>query len=166
MCFRGDTDYRLTHMSQKHYPHVQVLNIALPDAYVEHGNVSVLRQTLGIDSDSVIRTMRMAWGPTGLEHECHGKSHITIDTERGKQHEGTTGCPACETRDWQIPERKAKAIIMSGIVYVDGQKEDKAGTTFEETANIEVQRSNPEICQPWRPEIREGNDSFRRRVKR
>lgn len=25
--------------------------------------VSVLRQTLGIDSDSVIRTMRMAWGP-------------------------------------------------------------------------------------------------------
>lgn len=33
---------------------------------------------------------------------------------------------------------KAKAIIMSGIVYVDGQKEDKAGQTFEETANIEV----------------------------
>ena len=33
---------------------------------------------------------------------------------------------------------KAKAVIMSGIVYVDGQKEDKAGSTFEETANIEV----------------------------
>lgn len=33
---------------------------------------------------------------------------------------------------------KAKAIIMSGIVYVDGQKEDKAGSTFEETAAIEV----------------------------
>ncbi len=27
---------------------------------------------------------------------------------------------------------KAKAILMSGIVYVDGQKEDKAGTMFEE----------------------------------
>ena len=48
---------------QEHYPYVHVLTIALPDAYVEHGNVSVLRQTLGIDSDSVIRTMRMAWGP-------------------------------------------------------------------------------------------------------
>lgn len=36
---------------------------------------------------------------------------------------------------------KAKAIIMSGIVYVDGDKEDKAGTTFEETANIEVRGS-------------------------
>lgn len=33
---------------------------------------------------------------------------------------------------------KAKAIIMAGIVYVDGNKEDKAGTTFPENAGIEV----------------------------
>ena len=33
---------------------------------------------------------------------------------------------------------KAKAIIMSGIVYVDGQKEDKAGSSFEDTVQIEV----------------------------
>ena len=33
---------------------------------------------------------------------------------------------------------KAKAIIMSGIVYVDNEKEDKAGSTFEETCRIEV----------------------------
>lgn len=33
---------------------------------------------------------------------------------------------------------KAKAIIMSGIVYVDGSKEDKAGTAFPENVNIEV----------------------------
>lgn len=33
---------------------------------------------------------------------------------------------------------KAKAIIMSGNVYVEGQKEDKAGSTFADTANIEV----------------------------
>lgn len=33
---------------------------------------------------------------------------------------------------------KAKAIIMSGIVYVDGNKEDKAGTMVPETAMIEV----------------------------
>ena len=36
---------------------------------------------------------------------------------------------------------KAKAIIMSGVVYVDGQKEDKAGAAFEETAGIEVRGS-------------------------
>ncbi len=33
---------------------------------------------------------------------------------------------------------KAKAVIMAGLVYVDGQKEDKAGSMFEETAPIEV----------------------------
>ncbi len=33
---------------------------------------------------------------------------------------------------------KAKAIIMSGNVFVDGQREDKAGSTFAETVAIEV----------------------------
>lgn len=33
---------------------------------------------------------------------------------------------------------KAQAIIMSGLVYVDGQKADKPGTSFEESVNIEV----------------------------
>lgn len=33
---------------------------------------------------------------------------------------------------------KAKAMIMEGIVYVDGQKEDKAGTVFDTEAVVEV----------------------------
>lgn len=33
---------------------------------------------------------------------------------------------------------KAKAILMAGIVYVDGNKEDKAGTTFSPDVQIEV----------------------------
>ena len=33
---------------------------------------------------------------------------------------------------------KAQAIIMSGQVYVEGQKSDKPGTSFEETVAIEV----------------------------
>ena len=33
---------------------------------------------------------------------------------------------------------KAQGIIMSGNVYVNGQKADKAGTSFEETVEIEV----------------------------
>ena len=33
---------------------------------------------------------------------------------------------------------KAKAVIMAGVVYVDGQKEDKAGTMFEDTVSVEV----------------------------
>jgi len=37
---------------------------------------------------------------------------------------------------------KAKAIIMSGNVFVEGQREDKAGSTFPEEADIEV-KGNP-----------------------
>ncbi len=33
---------------------------------------------------------------------------------------------------------KAQAIIMSGLVYVDGRKADKPGTSYEETAALEV----------------------------
>ena len=33
---------------------------------------------------------------------------------------------------------KAKALIMSGIVYVDNQKEDKAGSLFDENAELEI----------------------------
>ena len=39
---------------------------------------------------------------------------------------------------------KAKAVIMSGIVYVDGQKEDKAGSMFGDTALVEVRGSTLE----------------------
>lgn len=37
---------------------------------------------------------------------------------------------------------KAKAIIMSGNVFVDGQREDKAGSTFKEDVTIDV-KENP-----------------------
>ncbi len=33
---------------------------------------------------------------------------------------------------------KAKAIIMSGVVFVDGQREDKAGSSFDENIPIEI----------------------------
>ena len=38
---------------------------------------------------------------------------------------------------------KAKAVIMSGDVFVNGQREDKAGATFDpEKVNIEVKPTN------------------------
>ena len=51
---RGGYGERITDYVQKHYPAIRVVNIALPDAYVEHGNVSKLRSDLGIDSDSIL----------------------------------------------------------------------------------------------------------------
>lgn len=37
---------------------------------------------------------------------------------------------------------------MSGIVYVDNIKEDKAGSTFDEKAQIEVEQ-HIKICESW-----------------
>ena len=39
------------------HPGTKVYQVGLPDTYVEHGNVSVLRESLGIDSDSIIKKM-------------------------------------------------------------------------------------------------------------
>ena len=33
---------------------MEVLNIAIPDIYVEHGNVELLRKETGIDADGII----------------------------------------------------------------------------------------------------------------
>ena len=55
---QGGYGLAVTAFIHENYPEVKVLNIAIPDAYVEHGNVSILREGLGIDSDSIIRTMK------------------------------------------------------------------------------------------------------------
>ncbi len=40
---------------EDHRLSVQVLNIALPDEYVEHGNVALLHEEVGIDPESVVK---------------------------------------------------------------------------------------------------------------
>ena len=46
------------------------------------------------------------------------------------------------SRNLAESREKAKAIIMSGNVFVEGQREDKAGSTFLEEVHIEV-KGNP-----------------------
>ena len=55
---QGGFGLPVTAYIHEHYPQVKVMNIALPDAYVEHVNVSVLRKGLGIDSDSIIQRLK------------------------------------------------------------------------------------------------------------
>ncbi len=67
---------------QEHYPQVRVLNVGLPDTYVEHGNVSLLRKSLWIDSDSVIQSMRAFYPPlaeSGLKSP-DGKADLEVVT--------------------------------------------------------------------------------------
>ncbi len=56
---QGGFGFPVTGWIHEHMPEVKAVNIALPDAYVEHGNVSVLRESLGIDSDSIIRRLEV-----------------------------------------------------------------------------------------------------------
>lgn len=67
----GGYGQQVTEYVHRRHPETKVLNIALPDAYVEHGNVSILREMLGIDSDSVIRRI----------HEVLEKSDPADDDE-------------------------------------------------------------------------------------
>ena len=82
---RGGMGMCATRYIHEHYPHVRVLQVALPDAYVEHGNVSLLREMLGIDSDSVIKKIE-----TGVP--LHGGRGRQIK-ERYRD-EGAFGCSA------------------------------------------------------------------------
>lgn len=51
---QGGFGIQVTRYIHQHNAEVTVLNVALPDAYVEHGNVSILKEGLGIDSDSIL----------------------------------------------------------------------------------------------------------------
>ena len=33
---------------------IRIVNIAIPDEYVEHGNVELLRKEVGLDADTII----------------------------------------------------------------------------------------------------------------
>ena len=47
----------------------RLLSIAIPDEYVEHGNVSLLYQEVGIDADSVIKRIVTAYAPISRQGE-------------------------------------------------------------------------------------------------
>lgn len=41
---------------------IRILNIAIPDEYVEHGNVEILRREVGIDKDTIVKRTMEAYG--------------------------------------------------------------------------------------------------------
>lgn len=58
----------ITKYIHDNYPKMRVIQVALPDAYVEHGNVTALREMLGIDSDSVIRQILPVVESCGIQN--------------------------------------------------------------------------------------------------
>ncbi len=55
---------------------------------------------------------------------------------------------------------KAKAIIMSGIVYVDGVKEDKAGASFDDKSQIEIRGNTLKYVSRGGLKLEKAVDSF------
>lgn len=57
---------------------------------------------------------------------------------------------------------KAKAMIMSGVVFVNGQREDKAGTTFDETLakSIEIHGSTLKYVSRGGLKLEKAVDNF------
>ena len=61
---------------------------------------------------------------------------------------------------------KAKAIIMSGNVFVAGQREDKAGSVFDEAAVITVKESHAVLSHHPGRQRMHGYRRFHRRLYR
>lgn len=93
---RGGLGMCATRYIHEHYPEIRVIQVALPDAYVEHGNVSLLREMLGIDSDSVIRRLEREYLNPGKEHEMPG-AECRTEEQPGTERETETCTERPET---------------------------------------------------------------------
>lgn len=51
---QGGMGLAISDYINEHYPDKRIIHVAIPDGYVEHGDVSKLRQELKIDSDSIL----------------------------------------------------------------------------------------------------------------
>ena len=60
----GFGEHVLRYMNERpgENPQMKVLNIAIPDEYVEHGNVEILRKEIGIDRESVVKKIVAEYG--------------------------------------------------------------------------------------------------------
>ena len=80
---QGGFGLQVTRYLHCRYPQVKVINIALPDTYVEHGNVSLLRKGLGIDSDSVLWRLKKEY----LDEERQNASWKNYGADTFKEEE-------------------------------------------------------------------------------
>ncbi len=107
------------------YPE-RMLNISIHDTFVEHGAPSELYARYGMDAEHVAERMRRLVN----DSEVGGKT--------GKKAEKERLDVLLVNRGLSESREKAKALIMTGNVFVEGQREDKAGHKFPVDAHIEI----------------------------
>ena len=59
----GGFGEHITRFYNEHGIYVNVLNIAIPDEYVEHGNVDILYHEVGIDADTILKRIKEVYHP-------------------------------------------------------------------------------------------------------
>lgn len=101
------------------YPE-RVLNISIPDTFVEHGAPAELYARYEMDAEHVADRMRELAKEPGKKAAKERLDVLLVN--RGLS----------ESRE------KAKALIMTGNVFVEDRREDKAGHKFPVDAHIEI----------------------------
>ncbi len=107
------------------YPE-RMLNISIHDTFVEHGAPSELYARYGMDAEHVAERMRR------LVNDSE------VGEKTGKKAEKERLDVLLVNRGLSESREKAKALIMTGNVFVEGQREDKAGHKFPVDAHIEI----------------------------
>ena len=107
------------------YPE-RMLNISIHDTFVEHGAPSELYARYGMDAEHVAERMRR------LVNDSE------VGEKTGKNGEKERLDVLLVNRGLSESREKAKALIMTGNVFVEGQREDKAGHKFPVDAHIEI----------------------------
>ena len=83
-------------------------------------------------------TKKWAWM---RRHDCRNEDYygaISVLDVRRERYEGTSGCASGKQRTGRVAEKRPRLVIMEGKVFVKGQREDKAGSMFDEAAPIEI----------------------------
>ncbi len=114
----------------------RMLNISIYDTFVEHGAPAELYARYGMDAEHVAERIReMVNEPGSNGNESHGKfsrERTEKKTEKERLDVLLVNRGLSESRE------KAKALIMTGNVFVEEQREDKAGHKFPVDAHIEI----------------------------
>ena len=137
---------------------VRVLQITLPDDYIEHGNVDLLekeglhRCRIRIQADycrlSGVRLCLKNRSANLKESFCgivcrrdfeHAPAEATRENNKEQEFDMKERLDVLLVSQGLATSReKAKAVIMAGNVLVNGQREDKAGTMIDVKAQITV----------------------------
>lgn len=114
----------------------RMLNISIHDTFVEHGAPAELYARYGMDAEHVAERIReMVNEPGSNGNESRGKfsrERTEKKTEKERLDVLLVNRGLSESRE------KAKALIMTGNVFVEEQREDKAGHKFPVDAHIEI----------------------------